>query len=110
MQRTERRATRNDGRITTRAVANIWHHFMMNIIVELHVTNDFMSRINLIIHPAFVINAVDGIYFYFSLVNKRSKCIYQLKALVLQIICGSSRYQQECKSIMTISYNWHLLI
>src|SRR5215207_9265828 len=109
MQRPERRPTDNYKRVRARMRADKRNHFLVYIIVELLMTDDLVTGIHMIVHPTFGIDAVDGKYFYFSIINEWPKDVDELKPLVFQEISGSSRHQQQCESIRAVHSNGHVL-
>ena len=90
--------------------ANMGHYFVPHIVVPLVLPNGFVRPLHGFIHPALVVQAVDAVHFALAGVDVWRKRVNQLKALVFEIIGGGGGYQQQCKAVVAITYNGHVLV
>src|SRR5687768_13719658 len=80
-----KRGTAYDYRcIPTCAVLNKRNHLFVNIVIELHVPHYLMTRIHVIVHPAFVVDAVDGKHLTLPLLNEGRDGAYELEPFIFQ--------------------------
>lgn len=73
---------------------NKWNDFFKNIIIELLVSYNFNFRLYMMVHPAFIVDAVNRKDLHLAIIYKVCNGIYQLKPLILQVIRRRCWYQQ----------------
>jgi hypothetical protein len=86
------------------------NYFLKHILVKLLVSDGFVSRVHLIVHPAFVVDAIDRKDLYPAGFDEWGNGIQQLKTFIFQVVGSSGGDEQKGKSIMPVNGHRHFLV
>lgn len=105
--RAERRACRNDADATPTRVPDVGDDLVADIFVVLDLTPCHCAGMQIAIEPCLAVDAVDGKDLDPAGVNKRGKHVNHLKAFVFQKVRRRCGKQEQWKTIVPISNNFH---
>lgn len=110
MQSSERRATGDDGGFGRTVIAYERNHFIEYVFIELVMTDGFVCRFHLPIHPAFVVDAINGKHLYSPVIDQGFEGFDELESFIFQVVCRCGGNHQQGESIMAIGRNGHMFL
>src|SRR5688500_3661960 len=84
------------------------YHLIEYVGVKGIVTDRLHLWVHVEVHPAFAVDAVDREDLHLAARDKGAQGVHQAKALVFQVIGRGRWYEQQGKTVMTVSGDGHV--